>query len=60
MTAENVPQCVRITLISQLILISIALLLESSLFFTTIYETFAPYVCVMKFSGKEICTDYSG
>lgn len=37
-----------------------AALLEFSLFFTIIYESYIPYICKLKFTGEETCLDYNG
>ncbi|CAD8115708.1 unnamed protein product [Paramecium sonneborni] len=60
MTKARIPQCIKISLISQLIMLSVAILFQFTLFFTNIYEIYSPQECTITFTGKEICLNYDG
>ncbi|CAK60896.1 unnamed protein product (macronuclear) [Paramecium tetraurelia] len=60
MTKANIPQSVKISLISQLIMLVVAILFEFTLFFTNLYEIYSPQICTISFTGKERCLNYDG
>ncbi|CAD8174655.1 unnamed protein product [Paramecium pentaurelia] len=60
MTKANIPYSVKISLISQLIMLGVAIVFEFTLFFTNIYEIYSPKICTISFNGKERCLNYDG
>ncbi|CAD8166572.1 unnamed protein product [Paramecium pentaurelia] len=60
MTKENIPYSVKISLISQLIMLGIATIFEFTLFFTNLYEIYSPQICTISFTGQERCLNYDG
>ncbi|CAD8202787.1 unnamed protein product [Paramecium octaurelia] len=60
MTKANIPNSVKISLISQLIMLAVAILFEFTLFFTNLYEIYSPQICTISFTGKKRCLNYDG